>query len=64
MSRLPLSFGNTQQRWSKSTVTVTGLENMKYSLHAIPIEVLALAFIEFVFVSTLAAVLWYMFGHK
>jgi len=29
---------------------------MKYSLHAIPVEVLALAFIEFVFVSTFAAV--------
>ena len=37
---------------------------MKYSLDAIPIEVLALALIEFVFVSTFAAVLWYMFGHK
>ena len=37
---------------------------MKYSLDAIPVEVLALAFIEFVFVSTLAAVVWYMFGHK
>jgi hypothetical protein len=36
----------------------------EYSLHAIPIEVLALALIEFVFVSTFAAVLWYMFGHK
>jgi hypothetical protein len=28
---------------------------------AIPVEVLALAFIEFIVVSTLAAVLWYMF---
>lgn len=37
---------------------------MKYSLDAIRVEVLALAFIEFVFVSTLAAVVWYMFGHK
>ena len=37
---------------------------MKYSLHAIPVEVLALAIIEFVFVSTFAALLWYMFGHK
>lgn len=37
---------------------------MKYSLDAIPVEVLALAFVEFVFVSTFAAVLWYMFGHK
>lgn len=37
---------------------------MKYSLDAIPVEVLAPAFIEFVFVSTLAALLWYMFGHK
>jgi hypothetical protein len=37
---------------------------MKYSLDAIPVEVLALAIIEFVFVGTLAAVLWYMFGHK
>jgi hypothetical protein len=36
---------------------------MKYSLDAIPVEVLALAFIEFVFVSSLAAVLWYMFAH-
>ena len=36
---------------------------MKYSLDAIPVEVLILAFIEFVYVSTLAAVLWYMFGH-
>ena len=33
---------------------------MKYSMPAIPVEVLALAFIEFVFVSTYAAVLWYM----
>ena len=48
----------------ESTVTVTGRKNMKYSLQAIPIEVLALAFIEFVFVNSLAAVLWYMFGHK
>jgi hypothetical protein len=40
------------------------IPRMKYSLHAIPIEVLALALIEFVFVSTFAAVLWYMFGHK
>jgi len=37
---------------------------MKYSLHAIPVEVLALAFIEFVFVSIFAAVLWYALGHK
>ena len=36
---------------------------MKYSLDAIPVEVVVLAVIEFVFVSTLAAVLWYMFGH-
>ena len=36
---------------------------MKYSLDAIPVEALVLAFIEVVFVSTLAAVLWYMFGH-
>jgi hypothetical protein len=35
---------------------------MKYSLDAIPAEVLVLAFIEFVFVSTFAAVLWFMFG--
>ena len=34
---------------------------MKYSLDAIPVEVLVLAFIEFVFVSTFAAVRWYMF---
>ena len=37
---------------------------IKYSMSAIPVEVLGLAFIEFVFVSTLAAVLWYMFGGK
>ena len=37
---------------------------MKYSLDAIPVEVLALALIEFVFVTTFAAVLWYMLGHK
>ena len=36
---------------------------MKYPLDAIPVEILVLAFIEFVFVSTLAAVLWYMFSH-
>ena len=36
---------------------------MKYFLDAIPVEVLVLAFIEFMFVSTLAAVLWYMFGY-
>jgi hypothetical protein len=36
----------------------------EYSLYAIPVKVLALAFIEFVFVSTFAAVLWYMFAHK
>ena len=37
---------------------------MKYSLDVIPVEVVVLAFIEFVFVSTFAAVLWYMFGHR
>jgi len=37
---------------------------MKYSLHAIPVEVLALAFMEFVFVSAYAGVLWYVLGHK
>ena len=37
---------------------------MKYSMPAIPVEVLALAFIELVFVSTYAAVLWYMFSGK
>jgi hypothetical protein len=37
---------------------------MKYSMPTIPIEVLALAFLEFVFVSAFAAVLWYMFGGK
>lgn len=37
---------------------------MKYSLDAIPLEVLVLAFIEFVFVSTFAAVLWYVFGYN
>jgi len=31
---------------------------------AIPVEVLALAFIEFIVVSTLAAVLWYMFSGR
>ena len=31
---------------------------------SLPDEVLALAFIEFVFVSAYAAVLWYMFGGK
>ena len=36
---------------------------MKYSLDAIPVEVLVLAFIELVFVSTFAATLWYMFRH-
>jgi len=36
--------------------------SMKY-LDAIPVEVLILAFIEFVVVSTFAAVLWYTFGH-
>lgn len=38
--------------------------HMKYSLDAIPIEVLALALIEFIFVSTYAAVLWYVLSHK
>jgi hypothetical protein len=37
---------------------------MKYSMPAIPVEVLALAFIEFVFVSTYAAVLWSVFSGK
>jgi hypothetical protein len=37
---------------------------MKYSMAAIPVEVLGLAFIEFVFVSAYAAVLWYMFSGK
>ena len=37
---------------------------MKYILHAIPIEVLIIAVVEFVFVSSLAAVLWYVFSHK
>ena len=36
---------------------------MKYSLDAIPVEVLILAVIEFVFMSTFAALLWYVFGH-
>jgi hypothetical protein len=36
---------------------------MKYSLDAIPVEVLILPFIEFVLVSTFAAVLWYALGH-
>ena len=35
---------------------------MKYSLDAIPIEVLVLAVIEFVFMSAFAALLWYVFG--
>jgi hypothetical protein len=38
--------------------------HMKYSISAIPVEVLALAFIEFVFVSAFAAVLWYMFSGR
>ena len=37
---------------------------MKYSLHTIPVEALAFALIEFVFVSAYAAVLWYVLGHK
>ena len=37
---------------------------MKYSPHTIQVEVLALALIEFVFVSAYAAVLWYVLGHK
>lgn len=37
---------------------------MKYSFHTIPVEVLALAFIELVFVSTFAVLLWYVLGHK
>jgi hypothetical protein len=36
---------------------------MKYSLDAIPVEVLVLAFIEIVCVGTLATMLWYMLGH-
>jgi hypothetical protein len=40
------------------------IPRVNYSLHAIPIEVLALALIEFVIVSTFVAVLWYMFSHK
>ena len=36
---------------------------MQYSFDAIPVEVLILAVIEFVFVSTFAAVLWYALGH-
>lgn len=36
---------------------------MKYSLDAIPVEVLLLAVIEFVFISAFAALLWYVFGH-
>lgn len=37
---------------------------MRYFLDAIPVEVLALAFIEFVFVSFCAALFWYVFGYK
>jgi hypothetical protein len=37
---------------------------MKHSISAIPVEVLALAFIELVFVSALAGVLWYMFSGR
>lgn len=37
---------------------------MKYSLSSIPVEVLALAFIEFTFVSVYAAVVWYVLGGK
>jgi hypothetical protein len=36
---------------------------MKYSINTVPVEVLVLALIEFVFVSTLAAVLWYVLRH-
>ena len=36
---------------------------MKYSLDAIPVEVLVLAFIEVVYVGTLAAMLWYTLGY-
>ena len=36
---------------------------MKHFLLTIPVEVLVLAFIEFVLVGALGAVLWYMFGH-
>jgi len=37
---------------------------MNYSISAIPVEVLALAVIEFLFISTLAGVLWYMLGGR
>lgn len=36
---------------------------MKYSLDAIPVEVLVLVFIEVVCVGTLAAMLWYTLGY-
>jgi hypothetical protein len=59
-----LSPDREWQRKHCKIVASSGIAWSPYSLHAIPIEVLALAFIEFVFVSTFAAVLWYMFGHK
>jgi hypothetical protein len=37
---------------------------MKNSMSDIPVEVVALAFIEFVFVGVFAAVLWYVLGGK
>ena len=40
------------------------MDRMKYSLDAIPVEVLVLAFIEVVLVSTFAGVLWYTFEHQ
>ena len=45
-------------------VDVAEESHMKYSLSSIPIEALALAFIEFVFVSAYAAALWYVLSGK
>ena len=38
--------------------------HLKFSLFSIPVEVLVLAFVECVFVSAFAAVLWYVLGGK
>jgi hypothetical protein len=37
---------------------------LKFSLASIPVEVMALAFIEVMFVSAYAALLWYVLGGK
>ena len=58
-----MANGLAMQRQSNGDIRHR-MVRMKFALQAIPVEVLALAFIEFVFVSTCAAVLWYVFGHK